>query len=115
MLNPETSRSLGLALEEASAAFRAVADTVEMLAKAIVPASAQPAHEPAQDKTETTPDVSSAMDYETVKTAVLDLVKAKGNAAAKKLLGEFGAARATDVPEAEWPKLIEAVQKAMAA
>lgn len=47
--------------------------------------------------------------YENVKEAVLNLVKAKGNAAARSVLGRFGAKNAKEIPADRRVEFLEAI------
>lgn len=93
-------------------------------AKTAAPASeqvaetAQPEPEPAEEKAvNNSAEAQEAvtLDFDTdITPLVLRVVQVKGKPRAVEILGEFGVALASDVPEERWPEFIVALEDALA-
>ena len=110
----ETMTSLTVSIERLTAVITAGAD----IAPETIKEKATPLKkvESTSKKAAKNKEPEKTVTIEDVRTALIDLSKAKGKDAAKELLSEFAATKVGDLKESDYPKIYkQAIQRAEAA
>lgn len=77
---------------------------------AVQPRKEPEAQEPAADEQQTADELPAKLDFHLhVAKAVTDAVGRVGKPATAECIGQFGVAKASDVPEEQWPEFVAAL------
>lgn len=88
--------------------------TAEAAAETAAPAKTADEPRPTAASAEAAPQASTAVEYDTVKAAILNLSTSKGKAAAVEVLGKFGLVKLPDAKPEQYADILAAANAALA-